>query len=162
MFDIFVIYKIIYHVQNLNLKSPQSPSFALESHPIIVTRAKTIITNAIDQKATSRTCCILSKSKQGRCGRGCSSRCDECCFGGRLLGDTSQWKNLAGGLIERTSSAVSDFAVGSPATASGVVGLSSHEMWMLSNPRPDSVRISGVADRCSATEGDVDEVRWLW
>lgn len=48
------------------------------------------------------TCCILSKSKHGRCGR-CSRWGAWCVRGGRRRGDIAQWNNFAGGLTERTS-----------------------------------------------------------
>lgn len=74
------------------------------------------------------TCCILSKSKHGLCGR--CNRCDVC-LGGRRRGETAQWKNFAGGLIDLTSIEIA--------------GLS-HEILIL--PIPRSVfRTKGVVAR---------------
>lgn len=76
-----------------------------------------------------RTCCILSKSKHGLWGR-----CSLCgaCRGGRRRGETAQWNSFAGGLIDLTSIEMA--------------GLS-HEILILSIPRPLSVRMSGVVER---------------
>lgn len=49
---------------------------------------------AVQISAYLRTCCILSKSKHGRC-----VRCDRWPRGGRRRGDTAQWKNFVGGLL---------------------------------------------------------------
>lgn len=76
------------------------------------------------------TCCILSKSKHGLCGL-----CSLCgaCLGGLLLGETAQWNNFAGGLIDLKSVCIT--------------GLS-QEILILSIPRPDSLKTSGVVARC--------------
>lgn len=75
------------------------------------------------------TCCILSKSKQGRWGR-----CIRwfVCLICRRLGDTEQWNNFAGGLIDCTSIEI--------------FGLS-QESLIFSRPRPQSLSISGVFER---------------
>lgn len=75
------------------------------------------------------TCCILSKSKQGRWGR-----CIRwfACLICRRLGDTEQWNNFAGGLIDCTSIEI--------------LGLS-HEIFIFSRSRPQSLSISGVFER---------------
>lgn len=75
------------------------------------------------------TCCILSKSKQGRWGR-----CIRwfACLICRRLGDTEQWNSFAGGLIDCTSIEI--------------FGLS-QEILIFSRPRPQSLSISGVFDR---------------
>lgn len=75
------------------------------------------------------TCCILSKSKQGRWGR-----CIRwlVCLICRRLGDTEQWNNFAGGLIDCTSNEI--------------FGLS-QEIFLFSRPRPQSLSMSGVFER---------------
>lgn len=122
-----------------------------------------------------RTCCILSKSKHGRC-----VRCERWPRGGRRRGDTAQWNSLVGGLLlscccwpvncagdwgsaiepeQNDDDDVEDVddvavcgAMAAPAAAVGELASlssssSSHEMRMLSIPRPASARISGVTER---------------
>lgn len=50
----------------------------------------------ICQRLNQLTCCILSKSRQGRWGR-----CNRCLDCRRRVGETAQWNTLAGGLIDR-------------------------------------------------------------
>lgn len=75
------------------------------------------------------TCCILSKSKQGRWGR--CIRWFICLICLRL-GDTEQWNNFAGGLIDCTSIEI--------------FGLS-QEIFIFSRLRPQSLSINGVFER---------------